>query len=64
MLPDEPTMGLSPILASDVAGIDASLRAVAAEPAGDPSDPEVGYYAAELRNLRAAMLTRTEHGKS
>lgn len=64
MLPDEPSAGPSSILTRDVAGIDASLRAVALEPAGDPSDPEVGYYAAELHNLRAAMLTRTEHGKS
>ncbi len=45
-------------LTRDVVGIDASMRVVASTPWGDPSQPEIGYYAAELRNLRDAMLPR------
>ena len=46
----------------DAAGIEAGLRAVATVPSDDPSDPEIGYYTAELRSLRAAMLPRGPYG--
>lgn len=58
MLSEEDLTRPSPELTRDAAGIDASLRAVEAAPSDDPSDPEIGYYAAELRNLRSAMLPR------
>ena len=64
MLPDQDPATPSLELTNDVAGIDASLRIVAAALPDDASKPEIGYYAAELANLRAAMWPRTDgaHG--
>lgn len=62
MSADQRPAGPSPLLTQAVTGIEVSLRAVAAVPSDDPSDPVIGYYAAELSNLRAAMLPRTGQG--
>ena len=64
MLSDQHLTPASPELTRDAVGIEASLRAVAATPSDDPTDPEIGYYAAELRNLRDAMLPRIGDGAS
>ena len=58
MDPDQHLAAVSLELTRDAAGIDATLLVVAAVPADDPSDPEIGYYTAELRTLRAAMMPR------
>lgn len=60
MLPEQQPASSSRELEADVAGIDTSLRVIAAALTYDPNEPEMGYYAAELHTLRAAMLRITD----